>query len=474
MNLIAIAVGVLGVVLLAHSLARQSVIRALARELRAIRDREQELRIRLDDLSSKLNNALTQVNKSTGIYDKRIAVIEDRLQRPGTGEKPLQLETEADIEMRERLARLEQLALGSGGSVNGKEESASPATESPHTTAPASESPPSSPKSLTSLTYALSPWRERIAGAIGEVLDRTEAAPKRLPELLQKTMREFGLGPIFSKELDQRLQTLMLTPGELTLTDVQSVLRSALMQHLGPQVPFGVPHEDSDHRLRTLLVVGGEASGKSMVTAGIGNILVQENRKVLLADCTGVGMPGRLHLAELVKGISLEVVTAVVNTKPHHVAYKAIHRAQDEHFEIVLLDTPPALTGRNKVTPEVTAIASMIAREHPHPPHETLLVLNAADVKGALAQGKALMSEGSFSGLALTHLDGLSEPGAVLAIRDTLGIPLWFLSYGPNLFAVSRFTPLDFTGALIGGTTDSAPRGDGERPEQAAVSAHPA
>jgi signal recognition particle GTPase len=475
MNLIGIAVGVLGVVMLAHSLARQSVIRALARELRAIREREQELRIRLDDLSSKINNALTQVSKSTGIYDKRIAVIEERLQRSGAGEKSLQLETEADIEMRERLARLEQLAWGGNVTTNGKEEAPPPSPGSPEATA----SPPKDPSrpnshTLHTLTHALSPWRDRISGAIGETLERAESAPKRFPELLAKSLREFRLEPILTKELEERLQTLILSSKRLTLPDVRAVLRSGLMQHLSPDSPFGSSSKDRDRRLRTLLIVGGEASGKSLVTAGIGMILSQENSKVLLADCTGGATSGQPSLAELAKGSSLEVVTAVVNTKPHHVAYKAIHRAQDEHFEMVLLDTPSALTGRNKVTPEVTAIAGMIAREHPHPPHETLLVLNAADAKGALAQGKALMSEGSFSGLALTHLDEIAHPGTVLEIQDALGIPLWFVSVGPTVAAVSRFTSLAFAEALIGGTTDSSSREEPESQPPAEAAAHPA
>ncbi len=456
MNLLAIALGAIGVLLMAHSLSRQSLIRALARELRAIREREQELRIRFDDLSSKVNNSLTQVSKLTSMYDKRIANIEDGLSRKNPQEKLFQLESEVDQEMRDRLLRLEQLAVsGATPSATEGDSKAATASETP-SAAPTQDSTPSAPAVSVPLSTVMQPWNSSIRKDFVTISALKDAPAKKIIEALQKALRTHHMESLIDSAFEEQLSHALVSKNGngsahgLDQALLSESLSRALQEHLKPAHMFSCKSAEIDQKLRTLLMVGPKNAGKTAQCVSIARMLQREGAKVLLADCTGGSERDGVSLASHHRAGDLEVVAPLINTKPHHVAYKAIHRAQDEHFEIVLLDTPPALSGRNKVSPEVTSIAGMIAREHPHPPHETVLILDASNPKEAITQGKCLLAAGAFSGLALTHLDALPHPGAVLEIVSALNMPLWFVSYGPSEREFCRFDSAQYSKLLFG------------------------
>ena len=87
---------------------------------------------------------------------------------------------------------------------------------------------------------------------------------------------------------------------------------------------------------------------------------------------------------------------------------------------------------------QLTKIRSVVAKQVPGAPHETLLVLDATSGQNALRQaeefGKATAADSAsgtgITGIFLSKLDGSAKGGIVVAIRDTSNIPVKFIGVG--------------------------------------------
>jgi fused signal recognition particle receptor len=66
-------------------------------------------------------------------------------------------------------------------------------------------------------------------------------------------------------------------------------------------------------------------------------------------------------------------------------------------------------------------------------PHETLLVLDAAQGRMALDSAKAWDDSIGITGLILTKLDGSAKGGAVVAVSRDLGLPVKLIGVGEGI-----------------------------------------
>ena len=463
MTLLGIALCVIGILLLSHSLRKQSLIRALAREVRAARERDQEMSIRIDDLSTKVHNTVTQLSKLSGILERRVENLEERIAKGAVPASGLSLVTEADRELQDRIERLEKLTGDFGDNPGSEIEKA--AEESTDQPAPSPVAPsPSITTPTISLHEIMTPWRELLYREVTVLASSLPQNPRKAADLLRKALRDHHLDSLIHDDFTTQLfhadnggsngssGSQGVSPAALAALLEQTL--SQLFQGSSP--PELIP---STRRLRTLLLVGAEGSGKTTASIGLAHEALKAGGRVILADCTAETSREGLSLAQWTASTGLDVVAPIVNSKPHHVAYKAIHRAQDEKCDLLILDTPPALGPKAKISESVTHIAAMIAREQPYPPHDTVLVLDASQPEQAVQQGKRLLSEGSFSGLLLSHLDAMPTPGVVSGIAQALELPVWYLVYGSSGRECSRFNPVIFSRALWGsvpaGTEDA-------------------
>ena len=99
---------------------------------------------------------------------------------------------------------------------------------------------------------------------------------------------------------------------------------------------------------------------------------------------------------------------------------------------------------------ELGKIARVIQRELPDSSLEVLLVLDATTGQNAIAQAKSFREAAGLTGIVLTKLDGTAKGGAVIAIRDELGVPIKFIGVGEGMEDLRPFVPAEFAAALFG------------------------
>ena len=79
---------------------------------------------------------------------------------------------------------------------------------------------------------------------------------------------------------------------------------------------------------------------------------------------------------------------------------------------------------------ELAKINRVIKKVIPTAPQETLLVIDATTGQNGISQAKSFKEITDITGIVLTKLDGTAKGGIVLAIKESVGIPVKFVGLG--------------------------------------------
>ena len=118
-------------------------------------------------------------------------------------------------------------------------------------------------------------------------------------------------------------------------------------------------------------------------------------------------------------------------------------------FQLLLVDTAGRIHTNTNLMNEVEKIKRIISREIEGAPQEILLVLDASIGQNALHQAREFLKFSGLTGVFLSKLDGTAKGGSVISIVDELKLPIKFIGIGEGEKDMARFSPEDFTSALL-------------------------
>jgi fused signal recognition particle receptor len=98
---------------------------------------------------------------------------------------------------------------------------------------------------------------------------------------------------------------------------------------------------------------------------------------------------------------------------------------------------------------ELSKINRVIAKKIPGAPHESLLVLDATTGQNGISQAKNFSEAVQCTGIILAKLDGTAKGGVVVAIRQTMGLPVKYVGVGEKVDDLELFDPDAFAEALV-------------------------
>ena len=178
-----------------------------------------------------------------------------------------------------------------------------------------------------------------------------------------------------------------------------------------------------------ILFVGVNGVGKTTTIGKLAYKLVNEGKKVLLV----AGDTFRAGAVEQIREWGERCNSPVVYSEsadPSSVIYDGINKARDENYDVVLVDTAGRLQNKDNLMKELEKINRVIGKIIPGAPHETLLVIDATTGQNGISQAKSFKEITNISGIVLTKLDGTAKGGIVLAIKESVGIPVKFVGLG--------------------------------------------
>ena len=232
--------------------------------------------------------------------------------------------------------------------------------------------------------------------------------------------------------------------------DARAVLRATLLDALR-----GVPQQSLGQLIErgpkpfVILMVGVNGVGKTTTIAKLAQRLKQGGRTPLLVAGDTFRAAAIEQLEQWGARIGAEVIRHKQGADPSAVVFDGLAAAKARGADVVLIDTAGRLHTNANLMEELKKVKRVLARELPGAPHEVLLVLDGTVGQNALAQAKQFHEAVGVTGIALTKLDGTARGGVVVAIAESLKIPVRLIGVGESAEDLQDFDAPAFVDALL-------------------------
>ncbi len=198
-----------------------------------------------------------------------------------------------------------------------------------------------------------------------------------------------------------------------------------------------------------ILVIGVNGVGKTTTIGKLATQLGKQDKQVTLV----AGDTFRAAAADQLEIWAERSGAAIVRQKegadPASVVFDGIQSAKAKGSDVILIDTAGRLHNKTNLMNELNKISRIVERELPDAAREVLLVLDGTTGQNGLIQAKQFKEIAGVTAVAITKLDGTAKGGIVIAVADTLQIPVKFVGVGEQAEDLMPFVAEDFVEALI-------------------------
>lgn len=200
---------------------------------------------------------------------------------------------------------------------------------------------------------------------------------------------------------------------------------------------------------KVTLLVGVNGTGKTTTVAKIAKRRTENGASVILAAGDTFRAAAVEQLQIWADRVGVPLVSQREGADPAAVVFDAIASAKAQGADEVIVDTAGRLHTHANLMKELEKVRKVAAREVEGAPHEVLLVLDATTGSNGIEQAQRFGATAGVNGVVLTKLDGTAKGGVILAIADTLGLPVRWVGVGEGADDLLPFDPEDFVSALL-------------------------
>ena len=290
--------------------------------------------------------------------------------------------------------------------------------------------------------------KRTLMGRLAGLFSRPEIDEDLLDELEEVLLTAdvgVGLATSFIDELRDRWEAGDLKDGDL----VRQALRERVAEALAVDGSENDPLKKTGTGTRVILFVGVNGVGKTTSIGKIGSKLVARGDSVALAAGDTFRAAAVAQLQVWGERIGCEVMAGNEGADPASVVFGAVEDAAKNGLDYLLCDTAGRLHTKSELMDEIKKVKRVCGKALDGAPHEVWLVVDATTGQNAVTQAREFNSALGLSGIILTKLDGTAKGGVVVAISDSIKIPVRFVGVGEQADDLRRFSPDDFTWALF-------------------------
>ena len=221
-------------------------------------------------------------------------------------------------------------------------------------------------------------------------------------------------------------------------------LKSIIVEELRADGPM-----DLSGRPAVIMVIGVNGVGKTTSIAKLARLYKSQGKSVLLAAGDTFRAAAAEQLTIWADRVGVPVVRHSEGADPAAVVFDAVQSAAAKGVDIVICDTAGRLHTKHNLMAELAKIRRSVEKACPAASVETLLVLDAITGQNAINQASQFISAAGATGIVLTKLDGTAKGGAVISVKQKLGLPVRFVGVGEGVDDLMEFSPHDFADALF-------------------------
>ena len=262
----------------------------------------------------------------------------------------------------------------------------------------------------------LAKTRDALSNTLGSVFSGFSEIDSDFYDELEECLILADLGVETATKATERLRRAVKEKHLKTTVEAKDALKDILVEMLS----VGDTALNLSTRPSVILVIGVNGVGKTTTIGKIAKQLVDQGKKVMLVagDTFRAAAADQLEIWAGRSGAS--IVRQHEGADPASVVFDGIQSAKVKGSDVIIIDTAGRLHNKTNLMNELNKITRIVSRELPDAAKEVLLVL-----------------------------DGTAKGGIVIAVSDTLQIPVKFVGVGEQADDLMPFVARDFVDALL-------------------------
>lgn len=223
--------------------------------------------------------------------------------------------------------------------------------------------------------------------------------------------------------------------------DLKALLQQELLSLLESQ-SFG-------QLTKIIILVGINGSGKTTAAAKLGQILKQQNKKILFIAADTFRAAATAQLERWAQQLNVDIVIGTENQDPASVVFAGIQKYKTDNYDAVIIDTAGRLQTKINLMKELEKIKRVVTTQTPDQKITTLLTIDSMLGQNSFEQAKIFNESTPIDGVVLTKMDGTAKGGIVFAISNELKIPVAYISFGEKPEQIKKFDAQEYVRELL-------------------------
>ena len=291
----------------------------------------------------------------------------------------------------------------------------------------------------------LSKTRDALSDTLGNVFSGFSEIDDDFYDELEESLILADLGVDTAVKATDRLRKTIKEQHLKTTEEAREALKEILVDML----QVGDDALNLSTTPSVVLVIGVNGVGKTTTIGKIATQLTKQGKNVLLVAGDTFRAAAADQLEIWAERSDSSIVRQNEGADPASVVYDGIQSAKAKGVDVILIDTAGRLHNKQNLMNELNKISRIVERELPNAAKEVLLVLDGTTGQNGLIQAKQFKEIAGVTAIALTKLDGTAKGGIVIAVADSLQIPVKFVGVGEQADDLMPFEPKDFVEALL-------------------------
>ena len=278
---------------------------------------------------------------------------------------------------------------------------------------------------------------------VGKIRYKDDAkALTRAVNELKKSLLKSDVHHKTTKELVKQVELLTKENG-IGQDSFLKALKTSLTDILTTSGNQGFVYSGSSP-LTTILMTGLQGSGKTTTTGKLATYLKQRNKKVLIAAADLQRLAAVEQLKQIGEQIEVDVYFDDNEKDPVKIALAAKKKAQDELYDVLLVDTAGRLAIDEELMGQLKEVKEAVS------PDEIFYVADSLTGHDATRTATSFKEQIGIDGVILSKYDGDTKGGVAISIAHQVEVPLRFIGIGEKMPDLEPFIPDRIVSRLMG------------------------
>lgn len=255
-------------------------------------------------------------------------------------------------------------------------------------------------------------------------------------EDIENNLIKADIGVELSREIVEKIEENKIGADKL-IPFLKQEFENTLKDHQNNALNF------EKGNLNIYFIVGVNGAGKTTLIGRLAYKLKNEGKKVLIVagDTFRAAAEEQLDVWAQRAGVDILRKDRIDSSA---VIYEGIQKAQDENYDVVLIDTAGRLQNKFNLIEELKKNKSVIEKLAPDAIRENILVLDANLGQNGLSQAKVFTEAVNLTSIALTKIDGSAKGGIIFGIAKEFNLPTKLIGVGEKIGDLKEFDAKEF------------------------------